>query len=103
MGFLLRKAINMASVSLDVKQYTAPPSPPSKSETPCTHIDIVQSAAGLTSTQENRCLDLEWRERTDWLFGTVKGRTRWVGKAGGEEFRAALKDGRHGWRGCGGG
>merc|ERR1712000_717432 len=42
------------------------------------HIDIEQSASGLTSTHEKRCLDDVFREHSDWLFGTVKGKTKWV-------------------------
>lgn len=41
-------------------------------------MDIVQTASGLTSTEELRCLDDHPREHTDWLFGTVEGRSRWA-------------------------
>lgn len=68
----------MATVSLDVNQYQGPPKPPSTETDVVTHIDITQSASGLTSTQENRCLDNLFREHSDWLFGAVKGQTRWV-------------------------
>jgi hypothetical protein len=77
-GFLLRKAIGLATVTLTINQYEAPPKPPNQSTEIYTHLDIEQSASGLTSTQENRCLDNEFREHTDWLFGTVRGQSRWV-------------------------
>uniref|UniRef100_A0A8H7ND64 Uncharacterized protein n=1 Tax=Bionectria ochroleuca TaxID=29856 RepID=A0A8H7ND64_BIOOC len=36
---------------------------------------------GASSTHERRCVDDTWREHEDWLFGKVKGRTRWVSLA----------------------
>ncbi|KAK7419316.1 hypothetical protein QQZ08_010899 [Neonectria magnoliae] len=77
-GYLVRKPIGYASISLDVNQYTAPPKAPNTSTDVVTHIDIVQSASGLTSTQENRCLDATFREHSDWLFGSVKGLSTFV-------------------------
>ncbi|KAG5979680.1 hypothetical protein E4U55_004898 [Claviceps digitariae] len=77
-GYVIRTAISYATISLSVTQYDAPPKPPNQSADPVTHIDITQSASGLTSTQENRCVDDTVREHTDWLFGTVQGRTKWV-------------------------
>lgn len=44
-----------------------------------THVDIQQTATGgLKGTAEDRTLDNDWREHSDWLFGNVKGRTKWV-------------------------
>ncbi|KAG5929443.1 hypothetical protein E4U42_005910 [Claviceps africana] len=77
-GYVIRTAISYATVSLTIAQYEAPPKPPNPSTDVFTHIDITQSASGLTSTQENRCVDDTVREHTDWLFGTVHGRTKWV-------------------------
>jgi hypothetical protein len=77
-GFLLRKGIGLATVTLTINQYEAPPKPPHTSSDIVTHIDIEQSASGLSSTQENRCLDNQHRDHTDWLFGTVRGQSRWV-------------------------
>ncbi|KAG5998386.1 hypothetical protein E4U43_002430 [Claviceps pusilla] len=77
-GYFIRTAISYATISLSVTQYEAPPKPPNPSAETVTHIDIAQSASGLTSTQENRCVDDTLREHTDWLFGTVQGRTKWV-------------------------
>ncbi|KAI5466646.1 hypothetical protein BGZ63DRAFT_3632 [Mariannaea sp. PMI_226] len=77
-GFLTRKGINMASITLDINQYQAPPKPPSTATDVVYHVDITQTASGLKSTQENRCLDNEFRPHADWLFGKVKGKTTWV-------------------------
>ena len=77
-SFLIRKGIGMASVTLDVNQYEAPPKPPNTSSDIFTHIDIEQTASGLSSTHERRCVDDVWRDHSDWLFGNVTGKTRWV-------------------------
>ncbi|KAF5698917.1 hypothetical protein FGLOB1_11708 [Fusarium globosum] len=77
-GYLTRKGIGLATITLDINQYNAPPKPPNTSTDVFTHIDITQSASGLSSTHENRCLDFNNREHTDWLFGTVRGRSRFV-------------------------
>ncbi|KAH7326534.1 hypothetical protein B0I35DRAFT_475170 [Stachybotrys elegans] len=77
-NFVLRKTIGLATVNIDVKQHIAPPSAPNKSTDPVTHVDLLMSAAGLSSSQENRCLDDTWRESSDWLFGTVRARVRFT-------------------------
>jgi len=78
-GWLTRKAIGVATITLDVKQYTAPPSPPNSDTTPVTHIEIEQTGTGgLKGTTEKRCLDHQWREHSDWMFGHVKGQTRFL-------------------------
>lgn len=78
-GFFIRKGIAMATVELEVNAYEAPPKPPNTAaDTIVTHIDIVQTAAGLSSTHEQRCVDDTFREHSDWLFGKVRGKTRWV-------------------------
>ncbi|KAL2207223.1 hypothetical protein CC79DRAFT_1333024 [Sarocladium strictum] len=77
-SWLLRTAIGAASITLDVNQYEAPPNPPNTSTDIFTHVDIEQTAAGLKSTHERRTLDSEYREHSDWLFGTVKGYSAFV-------------------------
>lgn len=77
-GYLIRKGIGLASITIDVSQYEAAPKAPSTAEGKFVHIDIEQSASGLSSTKELRCLDDLPREHTDWIFGTVQGRSRWV-------------------------
>lgn len=72
----------MSTITLDVKQYIAPPSPPNSDTAPVTHIEIAQTGTGgLKGTAEVRCLDLQWREHSDWMFGHVKGQSRFVAAA----------------------
>lgn len=88
-GFLTRKAIGLATVTLHVKQFTAPHKPPSTAEGDCVHIHIQQVATGgIKGTTENRCVDNENREHTDWLFGTVASRSFWC-QAGADAILAA--------------
>lgn len=70
-GWLTRKAIGLATVTLHVKEYV--------DDDGKTHVDIQQTATGgVKGTAENRTLDDTFREHSDWLFGNVKGRTGWV-------------------------
>ncbi|KAI1820360.1 hypothetical protein F4861DRAFT_545767 [Xylaria intraflava] len=71
-GWLLRKAISAATITITAKQY--------KDENPphATHIDIEQLASGLKGTAESRTLDWAPREHKDWLFGRVEGRSRFL-------------------------
>lgn len=69
-SWLTRKGIGLATVTLSIKQYE---------EAGVSHIDIQQTATGgVKGTSENRVLDNEYREHSDWLFGKVKGRTEWL-------------------------
>ncbi|KAF4535179.1 hypothetical protein DIS24_g2792 [Lasiodiplodia hormozganensis] len=71
-GWLLRRAIRIATVTLICKQY--------KDENGLEHIDIDQittpSLPGKKETPEERVLDWEWRDSVNGVFGKVKGRTR---------------------------
>lgn len=79
---MTRKAIGIAAITLDIKQYSGPPSPPSESKDPAVHIEIDQIAtAGLKGTSEKRCLDTFPREHSDWLFGTVRGSSKFIAKS----------------------
>lgn len=70
-GWLTRKAIGLATVTLHAKEYA--------DEAGVTHVDIQQTATGgVKGNTENRTLDDTFREHTDWLFGHVRGRTGWV-------------------------
>lgn len=112
---MIRKAISLASVTLDVNVYEAPPKPPSTATDVVTHIDIEQSASGLSSTHELRCVDDLFREHSDWLFGNLKGKTKWVSLdeveddflksgwelegAGGKDFlRSHVENEENGWQ-----
>ncbi|TPX08915.1 uncharacterized protein E0L32_009619 [Thyridium curvatum] len=85
-GWVTRKVVGLATITLHVKQFAAEPSPvgpnadqPAPTSDPVTHVDIEQTGTGgMKGTTERRCLDDALREHTDYLFGHVRGRTRWV-------------------------
>lgn len=69
-GWVTRKAIGVATITLHVKQYE---------EEGVTHIDIDQIATGgVKGTAEKRQLTWEQREHYDHVFGQVKGQCRYV-------------------------
>ncbi|KAM0332121.1 hypothetical protein ACHAQA_002393 [Verticillium albo-atrum] len=77
-SWMVRKGIGLSTVTLHVKQYDGAPKAPSTATESVTHIDISQTATGgIKGTTENRCLDLEWREHSDWLFGNCRGQSDW--------------------------
>lgn len=92
-SWLVRKAVGLSSVTLEVKQYLGPANPTNDESAPLpseaageeaqwTHIDITQIAtAGLRGGTEARCLDWRFREVSDWMFGKVRGRSRWIDAA----------------------
>lgn len=70
-GWVIRKAIGLATLTLTVKQYV--------DDKGDTHIDIDQTATGgIKGTSEHRTLNWGELEHTDHIFGTVKGRSRYV-------------------------
>ncbi|KAI0436850.1 hypothetical protein F4803DRAFT_566527 [Xylaria telfairii] len=69
-GWILRKAIGAATITIAVTQTT--------DDSGTVHIDIDQSASGLSSTHEGRVFDWTAREHKDWLFGRVEGKSRFV-------------------------
>ncbi|KAF8898892.1 hypothetical protein BD779DRAFT_45380 [Infundibulicybe gibba] len=70
-GWLKRKAVSAATVTLHVKHY--------KDDAGIEHIDINQLVAGgISGTTESRTLDWAERENEDHLFGAVKGKSRRV-------------------------
>ena len=76
-GWLKRKAIGLATVTLAIKQY--------KDEAGVDHVDIDQTATGgIKGTAETRVLD--WVERTheDHVFGLLQGKSRWLNNSGAE-------------------
>ncbi|KAI8947992.1 hypothetical protein F4801DRAFT_558631 [Xylaria longipes] len=72
-GWLLRKAIGAATIHISVTQYV--------DDGGVTHIDIDQSASGLSSTREARTLDWTAHAHKDWLFGQVEGKNRFISAA----------------------
>ncbi|KAK3939705.1 hypothetical protein QBC46DRAFT_290089 [Diplogelasinospora grovesii] len=79
-GWVTRKAITMATVTLDIKMFEAAPSPPADPAGPaCTHVEIAQTiTGGMKGSTEKRCLDYTFREHSDWLFGRVRGQSKWI-------------------------
>ncbi|KAI3323456.1 hypothetical protein HD806DRAFT_87908 [Xylariaceae sp. AK1471] len=80
-GWLIRKAIGAATVTVAVKQYV--------DDSGTTHIDAEQTASGLKGTSELRTLDWQPREHSDWLFGRVEGRSKFITA---EELTAFLQE-----------
>jgi len=69
-GWLLRKAIGLATITLTITEYT---------EDKVTHVDTKNTLTGnIKGTTELRSLDWTWRDHEDGIFGKLKGRTRWI-------------------------
>ncbi|KAJ4372214.1 Cyclin-dependent kinases regulatory subunit (Cell division control protein cks1) [Neocucurbitaria cava] len=73
-GWLTRKAVGAATVTQHLKQ-----SPTTGEDgQPSTQITIDQTiTGGLKGSTEQRTLDWHYRGHTDWLFGTLEGRSRY--------------------------
>ncbi|KAF1812401.1 hypothetical protein P152DRAFT_436660 [Eremomyces bilateralis CBS 781.70] len=88
-GWLTRKAIGLAGLTLHVKHY--------KDDDATEHIDIEQIASGgIKGTTELRTLNGEWHDHKDHIFGFVKGTSTWVQLSeldDNDEDEAFLKDG----------
>ncbi|KAH8675556.1 hypothetical protein BX600DRAFT_507784 [Xylariales sp. PMI_506] len=70
-GFLTRKAIGLATITLDTKQYDG--------DDGFVHVDIDQIASGgIKGTTELRVINGEPHEHSDWLFGSVNASSRWA-------------------------
>lgn len=74
-------------MTLDISQYEGPANPPYDSEPGSyVHIDVQQIAtAGLKGNKECRCLDWRFREVSDWMFGRVRGRSKFIRVRGSKE------------------
>ncbi|MCJ1272617.1 hypothetical protein MMC21_000403 [Puttea exsequens] len=69
-GWFLRKAISLATITLTITEYIKDDS---------THVDISQVATGgVGGTTEKRILDWTYRDHEDRIFGKIKGKSRWV-------------------------
>jgi hypothetical protein len=75
-GWLKRKAISLATITLSIKQYKVDGTE---------HIDIAQTlTGGIKGTDEQRVLDWMPRAHEDHIFGSVVGRSRWLDDKGAE-------------------
>jgi len=69
-GWIIRKAISLLTITLIVKEY--------RDADGKYHIDIEQpGAAGIKGTSEHRTVNGGWSEHEDHIFGAVKGLTTW--------------------------
>jgi hypothetical protein len=88
-GWMMRKAIAWATVTLSIKQYV--------DDTNLTHIDTDQTATGgIKGTQELRQLDWIERPHDDHIFGKLVGKSRWIA-TGTPEYEALQAFMREGW------
>ncbi|KAJ3538234.1 hypothetical protein NM208_g5999 [Fusarium decemcellulare] len=78
MGYLTRSAIQLASITNNLKQYTGSSEVSHLAGTEVTYLENVQTASGLKGFEDRHCLDNQPREATNWLFGTVTSRVRWA-------------------------
>ena len=70
-SWLTRTAISLATVYLNIKQYT--------DDAGVVHVDIEQTTTGgLQGTTELRTLNWEEHEHEDHIFGKLTGKTRFV-------------------------
>ncbi|KAJ5823517.1 hypothetical protein N7447_005857 [Penicillium robsamsonii] len=76
MGWVMRKALSYATVTIYVNQYADAEDPT------LTHVDAQQViTGGIQGTKEERKLDWEEREHVDHIFGKLKGRSRHIAGA----------------------
>ena len=72
----MRKSFAFATIYLKILQY---PVKDSKASQLSTKIDCIQTATGgLAGTTEERVLDWEIGDHTDYFFGTVTGRSHFI-------------------------
>lgn len=71
-GWLVRKTVSFATITLHVKQYVDAAN--------ATHIDIDQSLSpgNIKGTSEKRTLDWLTSDHVDHVFGSLRGRSRWT-------------------------
>jgi len=70
-GWLARKAIGFATLTIHMKQYVG--------DDGVTRIDIIQTGSGgIKGTNEPRTLDWQQRAHSDNIFGNVMGQSRFV-------------------------
>ncbi|PLB40054.1 uncharacterized protein BDW47DRAFT_102167 [Aspergillus candidus] len=74
MGWMTRKALNMATITLNVKHAVPDPAKPTVHQ-----IDIAQSlTGGIPGTSETRITDWEKRLHEDHVFGKLDGQSRYL-------------------------
>ncbi|KAE8383565.1 hypothetical protein BDV26DRAFT_251225 [Aspergillus bertholletiae] len=80
MGWMKRKALNIASITLSIHQYADEKDPK------VLHVNIDQTVTGgIPGTTEHRITDWEGRVHEDHVFGKVKGYSRLIRGSKGED------------------
>ena len=69
-GFIVRQAAQYSSITITLKQYTDGQGK--------VHLDQVQVSTGGLRNAEERTLDGQWSEKENWIWGKVKGLSRYA-------------------------
>ncbi|VUC24114.1 unnamed protein product [Clonostachys rosea] len=80
-GWMTQKLIGAATITLQIAQYSLPAQAlhGGEADKNVVHINIEQNLTkNLKGTIEQRCVDDEWHEHSDWLFGKVRGKVKWA-------------------------
>ncbi|CAG9981302.1 unnamed protein product [Clonostachys byssicola] len=92
-GWMTQKLISAATITIQITQYSLPAEVfhGAEADKNVVHINIEQTLTkNLKGTAEQRCLDNEWHEHSDWLFGQVRGKAKWASyeELGGDDLKA---------------
>ncbi|KAF2482420.1 hypothetical protein BDY17DRAFT_251305 [Neohortaea acidophila] len=69
-NFLVRQAVAYSTVDVTLKQYTSPDG--------ALHLDQEQVSTGGVRNFEDRIMDWETGEKTNWIWGKVSGQSRYT-------------------------
>ncbi|KAK5172158.1 uncharacterized protein LTR77_003796 [Saxophila tyrrhenica] len=70
-GFLVRQAVAYSTVTVTLQQYTNP-------TTGLRHLDQTQTSTGGIRNFEDPIMDWKYTEKENWIWGKVKGRSRYA-------------------------
>ena len=70
-GFLVRQAVAYSNITITLHQYK-------HAITGLSHLDQYQTSTGGIKNFEDRIMDWEWTVKENWIWGKVKGRSRYV-------------------------
>ncbi|OKL60177.1 hypothetical protein UA08_04838 [Talaromyces atroroseus] len=76
-GWLMRKAISVATVTLAISE-TVQPNSDDPANAPVTKIVVNQTATGNIKSTESRTADWRVRPHTDRIFGSINGQSRLI-------------------------
>jgi hypothetical protein len=69
-NFLVRSAVAYSTVTVTLQQYTDP--------TGLHHLDQEQLSTGGIRNFEDRVMDWQWTDKENWIWGKVRGHSRYV-------------------------